>query len=103
MRRAAGASRFLYAAGVHDEQALRWANQTRIVPVGDVCGQEPSIYDAGLSFIASSIEIGVRRAKALKFISHLDILRERVATERYLKQVVQDHLNVQPSLAQSIT
>jgi hypothetical protein len=45
------------------------------VPVGDVAGQEPSVHDAGLSFIASSIEIGARRANGLKFITHLDIIR----------------------------
>jgi hypothetical protein len=37
--------------------------------------QEPSVHDAGLSYLMSSIEIGVRGAHALKFISHLDILK----------------------------
>ena len=74
-RRAAGTSRFLCAVGVHDERTLRWVSKTWIVPVNDVSEQEPSVHNAGLSFIASSIEIGVRRANGLKFLSHLDILR----------------------------
>jgi hypothetical protein len=73
-RRAAGTSRFLCAAGIHDERTLRWVNKTWGVPVSDASDQEPSVHDAGLSFIASSIEIGVRRANALKFLTHLDIL-----------------------------
>ena len=74
-RRAAGSSRFLYAAGIHDERTLRWVSKTWVVPVSDVVEQEPSVHDAGLSFIASSIEIGVRRANGLKFLTHLDILK----------------------------
>jgi len=37
-------------------------------------GQEPSIHDAAVSFIASSIEIEAQSEHA-KFISHLDILK----------------------------
>ena len=74
-RRAPGTSRFLYAAGIHNEQTLRWANKTRIVPITDVSEQEPSDHDAGLSFIASSIEIGVRKQGALQFLTHLNIVK----------------------------
>src|SRR5882672_9670574 len=53
-RRAAGTSRFLYTAGIHDERTLRWVNKTRIVPVSEVSEQEPTVHDAGVSFIAIS-------------------------------------------------
>jgi len=74
-RRAAGTTRFLYASGIHDERSLRWANKTQIVSVSDVSTQEPSVHDAGLSYLMSSIEIGVRGRRALQFLSHLDILK----------------------------
>jgi hypothetical protein len=74
-RRAAGTNRFLCAAGIHDEWTLGWVNKMWIVPVSDVSEQKPSVHDAGLSFIASSIEIAVRKANGLKFLTHLDIFR----------------------------
>ena len=58
---------------------LRWANTTRIVQLTDDPWQEPSDHDAALSLVMSSIEIGIRRATNLSFITHLDILRHASA------------------------
>jgi len=65
----APAHNFLYAAGIHDERTLRWVNKTWIVPVVMFSTRiNPSMHDARVSFIVSSIEIGVRRANRLKFL-----------------------------------
>jgi hypothetical protein len=74
-RRAAGTGRLLHAMGIADPMMMRWANTTRIVQLTDDSWQEPSDHDAALSFVMSSIEIGIRRARNLRFITHLDILR----------------------------
>src|SRR5580700_8157858 len=78
-RRAAGTGRFLHAKGLFDPLTLRWANTTRIVQLTDDPWQEPSDHDAALSLVMSSIEIGIRRATSLNFITHLDILRHASA------------------------
>jgi hypothetical protein len=74
-RRTPGTSRFLYAAGVQDAPTMRWANKSRIVSLSDVSEHEPSDHDAGLSFVVSSIEIGVRRNVTLRYLTHLDIIK----------------------------
>jgi hypothetical protein len=74
-RRAAGTGRLLHAKGLFDPMTMRWANATRIVQLADDPWQEPSDHDAALSLVMSSIEIGIRRAPELRFITHLDIVR----------------------------
>jgi hypothetical protein len=74
-RRTIGTSRFLYVSGIHGERVQQWLNKTRIVSAGEVPEHEPSPHDAALSFILSSIEIAVRRANWLTFLTHLDILK----------------------------
>lgn len=74
-RRAAGTGRFLHAKGFFDPSTMRWANTTRIVQLTDDPWQEPSDHDAALSLVMSSIEIGIRRAPGLRFITHLDVVR----------------------------
>jgi hypothetical protein len=78
-RRAAGNSRFLHAKGLFDATTMRWANTTRIVQLSDDPWQQPSDHDAALSFVMSSIEIAVRRAAGLRFITHLDVIRHASA------------------------
>jgi hypothetical protein len=78
-RRTAGTGRFLHAMDLFDPMTLRWANTTRIVQLTDDPWQEPSDHDAALSLVMSSIEIGIRRATNLSFITHLDILRHASA------------------------
>jgi hypothetical protein len=74
-RRAAGTGRFLHAKELYDPPMIRWANTTRIVQLSDNPWQEPSDHDAALSLVMSSIEIAIRRAPGLRFLSHLDLLR----------------------------
>ena len=74
-RSAPGASLFLYSQGVHDERMMQWARRTRIVSIGESGNHEPSIHDAALSFVMSSIEIAVRRGRKVRFITHLDIIK----------------------------
>jgi hypothetical protein len=78
-RRAAGTGRFLHAKGLYDSLTMRWVNTTRIVQITDDPQQEPSDHDAALSLVMSSIEIGIRRAPDLAFITHLDIIRHASA------------------------
>jgi hypothetical protein len=78
-RRAAGTGRFLHAKGLYDPLTMRWANTTRVVQITDDPGQQPSDHDAALSLVMASIEIGIRRASDLVFISHLDIIRHASA------------------------
>ena len=74
-RCAPGTGLFLFSAGVYAEPMMRWASRTRIVPVGESPNHEPSIHDTGLSFVMSSIEIGVRRTPGFRFLTHLDIVK----------------------------
>jgi hypothetical protein len=74
-RRAPGTSRFLYGKGLHDELTGRWASTTRIVPITADPDQAPSDHDAAVSLVMSSIEIGIRRTRGLRFITHLDIIK----------------------------
>src|SRR3984957_1236609 len=74
-RRAAGTGRLLHAKNLFDPPMMRWANTTRIVQLTDDAWQEPSDHDAALSFVMSSIEIGIRRTGNVSFITHLDALR----------------------------
>lgn len=74
-RKAAGTSRFLLGQGIHDATTLRLVNTTRIVQITDDPHQEPSDHDAALALVVSSIEIAARRIPALRFITHLDILK----------------------------
>jgi hypothetical protein len=74
-RRAAGTGRLLHAKGLFDPPTMRWANTTRVVQLTDDPWQQPSDHDAALSLVMSSIEIGIRRAPGLRFITHLDIIR----------------------------
>lgn len=60
-------------------QMVHWAGRTSIVPISDASDREPSDHDASLSFVDSSIEIGVRRTATLRFLSHLDIIRNALA------------------------
>ncbi len=74
-RRAAGTGRFLLSQDIHTALTVRWANTTRIVQITDDPRQQPSDHDAALSLVMASLEIAVRRDPAVRFISHLDILR----------------------------
>jgi hypothetical protein len=78
-RRAPGTSRFLCSSGLHDARMARWAAGSRIVPVTDSPGHEPSPHDAALSVVMSSIEIECRRNKQLSFVSHIDVIRNASA------------------------
>lgn len=73
-RRAAGTGRLLHAKGLFNPMMMRWANTARIVQLTDDPSQEPSDHDAALSLVMSSIEIGIRRATNLHFLTHLDII-----------------------------
>jgi hypothetical protein len=81
-RTAPATARFLYSRGLYDDLTIRWANTTRIVPISADAGQPPSDHDAALSWVMSSIEIDVRRAKGVEFISHLDIVKNASAEAR---------------------
>ena len=74
-RRAAGTGRFLFHSEVYDADALRWANCSRIVALSPSPAQEPSHHDAALSLLMSSLEIAIRQCAELRFISHIDIIR----------------------------
>jgi hypothetical protein len=74
-RRTPGTGRLLHTKALFDPLTIRWANTTRIVQLTDDPWQQPSDHDAALSLVMSSIEIGIRRAPGLRFITHLDIIR----------------------------
>lgn len=74
-RRAPGTGRFLHAQGLYDPETIRWANATRIVQLSHDPWQQPSDHDSALSLVMSSIEIAIRRIPALRFVTHLDIVR----------------------------
>lgn len=74
-RLAPGTGRFLHAQGLYDAATIRWANATRIVQLSHDPWQQPSDHDSALSLVMSSIEIAIRRIPALRFITHLDIVR----------------------------
>ncbi|MBR0960896.1 hypothetical protein [Bradyrhizobium japonicum] len=74
-RVAPGAGRLLIGNGLCDAQMLRWSAATRIVHMQEDAEREPSDHDAALSFVVSSIEIGVRRTPGLLFVTHLDVVR----------------------------
>jgi hypothetical protein len=74
-RRAPGTGRFLLANGIYELATLGWADSTRIVQVGADARQAPSNHDAALSLVMASLEIAVRQCRYLRFITHLDIVR----------------------------
>lgn len=73
-RRAAGTARLLLNQGIYDQDALGWANGTRIVQINGDLRQEPSDHDGALSLVMSSLEIAIRQCRDLKFLSHIDIV-----------------------------
>ncbi len=78
-RRAPGTGRFLLANGIYEQAALGWADGTRIVQIGADPRQAPSDHDAALSLVMASLEIAVRQRRDLRFITHLDIVRNASA------------------------
>ncbi len=75
-RRAPGAGRLLLNNGIYDQDALGWAASTRIVQIS---GEQPPDHDAGLALVMSSLEIAVRERRDLRFITHVDIIRNASA------------------------
>jgi hypothetical protein len=73
-RAAPGTSRLLLSSGLYDATTVRWAAATRIVPISTP-DREPPLHDAMVSFILSSMEIAVQRSERLRFITHLDVIR----------------------------
>src|SRR5579862_118287 len=78
-RRAPGTGRFLFGSGVYEQEALGWAESTPIVQVSADPRQAPSDHDAALSFIMASLEIAIRQRPDLRFITHIDIIKNASA------------------------
>ena len=78
-RRAPGAGRLLLNNGIYNQDALGWAGSTRTVQIS---GEQPSDHDAGLALAMSSLEIAVRQRRDLRFITHIDIIRNASAEAR---------------------
>ena len=74
-RRTAGTGRFLLANGIYEQDALDWADRTRVVQISADSRQAPSDHDAALSLIMASLEIAVRQCRELRFITHIEIVR----------------------------
>jgi hypothetical protein len=79
-RRAPGTARFLLANGVYERDVLGWANSTRIVQISADPRQPPTDHDAALSLVMASLEIAIRQHQELRFITHLDIVKNASAT-----------------------
>jgi hypothetical protein len=78
-RRAPGTGRFLLGSGVYDQNFIRWADGTRIVQIGADTRQAPTDHDAALSLVTASLEIAIRQCRDIRFITHLDIVRNASA------------------------
>jgi hypothetical protein len=74
-RRALGTGGFLLGSGIYEQDALGWANNTRIVQISADPRQAPSDHDTALSLIMASLEIAIRQCRELRFITHIDIIR----------------------------
>jgi hypothetical protein len=78
-RRAPGTGLFLFGSGIYDKHAFGWATSTRIVQISADPRQAPSDHDAALSLVMASLEIAIRQCRDLRFITHLDIVRNASA------------------------
>jgi hypothetical protein len=59
--------------------ALDWAESTRVVQISADPWQAPSVHDAALSLVMASLEIAIRQCRDLRFITHIDIVKNASA------------------------
>ena len=66
-------------SGIYDQDALGWAESTRIVQISADPGRRRPTTMPALSLVMASLEIAIRQCRELRFITHLDIIRNASA------------------------